>query len=150
MSIRKVTTEDIGPLAELFDAYRVFYGKTSDLQAASVFLEDRISGVEAHVYADFNKEEKMTGFILLYPLYSSTRMKKLWLLNDLYVHPDFRGNGISKKLLDRAKTLCKQSKACALMLETDKTNTIGNTLYLAEDFHLDTEHHYYTWENSSL
>ncbi|WP_440240610.1 hypothetical protein [Cytophaga sp.] len=40
--IRKAEIRDIDALAELFDAYRVFYEKESDLPAAKTFLLERI------------------------------------------------------------------------------------------------------------
>lgn len=73
-------------------------------------------------------------------------MKKLWLLNDLYVNEDFRGQGISTKLIERAKQLCLQTQSCGLILETSKSNIVANSLYLKTDFQLDEDHNYYTWE----
>jgi ribosomal protein S18 acetylase RimI-like enzyme len=146
MIIRRATVNDIPGLGKLFDAYRVFYGKQSDLRGALEFLEDRISGIESQVFISIEDDDRITGFIQLYPLYSSTRMARLWLLNDLYVDPEFRGKGISKQLIEKAKTLCRQTKACALILETAKDNEIANILYVSTGFKLDREHNYYEWE----
>ena len=87
----------------------------------------------------------MAGFVQLYPLFSSTRMKRLWLLNDLYVNPGYRGQNISVQLINRAKELVNETSACGLMLETAKSNEIGNKLYPRTDFILDEEHYYYFW-----
>ena len=94
-----------------------------------------------------NEKNKIVGFVQLYPLFSSTRMQKLWLLNDLYVIETYRSKGISKMLIDAGKNLCKDTNACGLMLETAKDNIIGNQLYPATDFVLDTEHNFYFWNN---
>jgi GNAT superfamily N-acetyltransferase len=75
-------------------------------------------------------------------------MEKLWLLNDLYVKPDNRQQGISVALINEAKQHCKKTNACGLLLETAKTNIIGNTLYIKTQFVLDTEHNYYFWESA--
>lgn len=144
MEIRRATLEDIDSLAELFDQYRVFYKKPSDLAAAKEFLHDRISADESVVFVT-TEGNVMTGFTQLYPLFSSTRMKRLWLLNDLFVDDRFRGKGISILLIDRAKQHCRDTGACALTLETAKSNLIGNNLYLRTDFVLDEEHNYYSW-----
>jgi ribosomal protein S18 acetylase RimI-like enzyme len=72
-------------------------------------------------------------------------MKKLWLLNDLYVNPRFRGQKVSVMLLDGAKQLARETQAAGLVLETAKSNTIGNYLYVKADFVLDTDHNYYSW-----
>ena len=90
----------------------------------------------------------MVGFVQLYPIFSSTRMQRLWLLNDLYVEKIYKGKGISKQLIEISKSLCKQTNACGLILETAKTNIVGNELYPKVGFSLDKEHNYYFWDNN--
>lgn len=41
-NIRKATIQDLLQLSELFDQYRVFYHKESDIPAAEKFLKERI------------------------------------------------------------------------------------------------------------
>lgn len=72
-------------------------------------------------------------------------MKKLWLLNDLFVSPDYRGKGISKMLINSAKQLAKKIGACGVGLETEKSNIIGNNLYPNSDFELNENHNFYFW-----
>ena len=129
MKYRKATPEDVDSLSELFDSYRKFYGKVTDLEGAKTFLKNRISNADSEIFVVENHATQLVGFVQLYPLFSSTRMKKYWLLNDLFVHPDFRGKGISIGLIDKAKALVKASKACGMYLETEKSNIIGNNLY---------------------
>lgn len=147
MEVRHATLNDIDSLAELFDQYRVFYEKPSDLVSAKKFLHDRIAADESVVFVA-KEGNVMTGFTQLYPLFSSTRMKRLWLLNDLFVDSRFRGKGISVLLIERAKQHCRETGACALTLETAKSNLIGNNLYPRNDFVLDEEHNYYSWSVS--
>ena len=147
MKIRKASIDDIQELATLFDAYRVFYEKTSDVEQAIIFLSERIQKNESVIFVAENEEKQLTGFVQLYPLFSSTRMKRYWLLNDLYVAPEQRSKGISVALIDAAKELCQTTGSCGMMLETAKSNVIGNNLYPKTGFVLDTAHHYYTWEN---
>ena len=71
----------------------------------------------------------------------------MWLLNDLFVKEDSRGNGYSKLLIERAKALAIETEAAGLSLETEKSNHIGNSLYPDLGFELDTEHNFYFWEN---
>ncbi len=146
MIIRKATIEDIRQLAVLFDAYRVFYEKDSDTAKARAFLSDRIQQNESVIFVAENEENILTGFVQLYPLFSSTRMKRLWLLNDLFVAPEQRGRGISVALIDAAKELCRSTDSCGMMLETAKSNTIGNRLYPKTGFELDNAHNYYSWD----
>ena len=145
MKYRKATSKDVDSLSELFDAYREFYGKVTDLEGAKTFLKNRISNADSEIFVVENHAAKLVGFVQLYPLFSSTRLKKFWLLNDLFVHPEFRGKGISIGLIDKAKALVKTSNACGMYLETEKSNLIGNHLYPKTGFELNTDCNFYEW-----
>jgi GNAT superfamily N-acetyltransferase len=145
IQIKKATVEVLDELAALFDAYRVFYQKPSDISGAVNFLRDRLTHCDSEIFVSF-QENTLTGFTQLYPLFSSARMRKLWLLNDLFVDEKFRGQGISLALMDRAKALCLESHACGFILETAKSNIIGNRLYQRAGLALDHDHNYYSWD----
>lgn len=148
MNFRKAQTSDLNNLSVLFDGYRVFYGKESDIKGAHAFLSERMSSKESEIFVAENTDGQLSGFVQLYPLFSSTRMKRLWLLNDLFVDPDARGQGISKGLINMGKELVKQSNACGMFLETGKTNMVGNNLYPKTGFQLNSESNYYEWNNN--
>ena len=143
---RKATLEDLQYLSKLFDEYRVFYHKEPDVLAAENFIKERISNKDSEIFVC---EEKgiLTGFVQLYPIFSSTRMKKYWLLNDLFVNENFRGKCFSKQLIEEAKTLCKTTNACGILLETGKTNDIGNQLYPSCGFEIYDSVNFYEWNN---
>ncbi|AQW97036.1 GNAT family N-acetyltransferase [Elizabethkingia anophelis] len=144
MMIRLATLHDLESLTLIFEKYRDFYKKQGDYEGAKSFLKERISNNESVIYIA-EADGKTIGFTQLYPLFSSTRMKKLWLLNDLYVEEEYRQKGISIALIDKAKELCRETGACQLSLETSKTNMVGNNLYPKTDFQLDTEANFYYW-----
>ncbi|UEQ78593.1 GNAT family N-acetyltransferase [Chryseobacterium arthrosphaerae] len=144
---RKATSADLPQLAELFDQYRIFYHKESDLQAAENFLRERIENKDSEIFVA-EENGNLTGFVQLYPIFSSTRMQRYWLLNDLYVNQDYRGKGYSKALIEESKDLCRLSKACGILLETGKSNDIGNQLYPACGFELYDSVNFYEWSNS--
>lgn len=144
--IRRAQIADLPQLAQLFDDYRVFYRKRPDLSAATNFIKERMVAEESVIFVHESNRE-LTGFTQLYPLFSSTRMRRLWLLNDLYVKPAYRGGGISKELIEAAKEHCRQTKASGLLLETEKSNKIGNSLYPSVGFELNDEANFYSWEN---
>jgi ribosomal protein S18 acetylase RimI-like enzyme len=145
--IQRATLAHLDPLTLLFEAYRAFYKKEADLEGARQFLSRRIENNESVIYVLHAPNGAMVGFTQLYPLFSSTRMKRLWLLNDLFVHPDYRGQGYSKALLQQAQAFAVETDACGVMLETAKNNTIGNRLYPSMDFELDEEFNVYNWTN---
>ncbi len=147
MQIIKASIDDLDGLAELFEAYRIFYGKSPAPTESKKFLQDRMTHNESVIFIAILETGQMLGFTQLYPIFSSTRMRRKWLLNDLFVHENYRGQGISKDLIERAKQLCKETDAAGLMLETAKTNVIGNSLYPATGFVLEDTCNFYNWEN---
>lgn len=145
---RKATIQDLSQLAELFDQYRVFYRKVSDIPSAEDFLKERIENKDSEIFVA-EENGNLVGFVQLYPLFSSTRMKRYWLLNDLYVNKNHRGKGYSKELIEDAKELAKLTKASGVLLETGKSNDIGNQLYPACGFELYDSVNFYEWTNNS-
>ena len=145
MTIRKANQSDLTQLSKLFDAYRVFYQKESDISGAEKFLKDRLQNNESVIFIA-EENDLLLGFVQLYPIFSSTKLKRMWLLNDLYVDEKGRGRGISVLLIDACKQHCTETNACGLILETAKDNTIGNQLYPRAGFSLDAEHNYYSWD----
>jgi|TARA_R110000737_G_scaffold347538_3_gene379268 GNAT superfamily N-acetyltransferase len=145
ITIKNATLDDLELIAPLFDAYRVFYRKESDLEAARSFIKERISNGESIIYLALFSEEAV-GFTQLYPIFSSTRLKRVWLLNDLYVDKNHRGKGISKLLLEKSKQLTIDTNAAAVILETEKSNIIGNQLYPSVGFTIEDDVNHYYWE----
>jgi GNAT superfamily N-acetyltransferase len=145
IQIRTARLEDITQLALLFDAYRVFYRKESDPGAAAVYLTQRIQAGDSEIYVAI-REGQLAGFTQLYPLFSSTRLQRMWLLNDLFVSPAHRGKGIAKELLQASRDLCQQTGAAVLLLETEKTNQTGNHLYPSQGFRPCEQSNFYWWE----
>lgn len=143
---RKATIQDLAQLAELFDQYRIFYHKESDISAAENFLKERIENKDSEIFVAENGG-KLVGFVQLFPIFSSTRMKRYWLLNDLYVNDNYRGKGYSKELIEEAKQLAKSTEACGVLLETGKSNDIGNQLYPTCGFELYDSVNFYEWTN---
>lgn len=144
---RKAEIQDVKQLAELFDQYRIFYHKDSDIPEAEKFLTERLQSKDSEIFVAEN-DGKLVGFVQLYPLFSSTRMKRYWLLNDLYVNENFRGKGFSKQLIFEAQEMAKTSNACGILLETGKSNDIGNQLYPSCGFEIYDEVNFYEWTNA--
>jgi len=144
VQIREAKLSDLENLSDLFNSYRMFYGKKSDLKVANEFLRSRIENKDSKIFVcDLNNE--LSGFVQLYPIFSSTRVSKYWLLNDLFVDIKKRGKGYSKLLIDRSKELVIQSEACGMMLETEKSNDIGNMLYPSTGFKKNELCNFYEW-----
>jgi ribosomal protein S18 acetylase RimI-like enzyme len=126
--IVRATAKDAERIAPLFDAYRRFYKQKSDLTAARDFIAERLQRDESVIFLARNGD-KDVGFVQLYPCFSSTAMKRMWILNDLFVSPKARRGGAAKALMERARQWAVETKADGLWLETAVDNHPAQRLY---------------------
>ncbi|HMT28523.1 MAG TPA: GNAT family N-acetyltransferase [Bacteroidia bacterium] len=145
-SIRPLQPGDLEKVAFLFDQYRVFYGEVSDYNSALEFLSERMHENESVVFIAVEPNGVFSGFVQLYPIFSSVKLKRQWLLNDLFVAENFRNNGLGRKLIDACKNFCRETNSGGLLLETAKTNISANNLYLNTGFKVQYEQNFYFWD----
>ncbi len=128
LEIVHATPADVGEIAPLFDAYRQFYHKPADLEAARRFLFARLSKGESVRFLA-RDDGQLVGFVQLYPVFSSVALMRQWILNDLYVLPDARKLGVGRALVERARELAVATRANCLTLETAADNVPAQRLY---------------------
>lgn len=128
--VRRANIDDLDAVAPLFDAYRGFYGQPSDLPRARDFLRKRLRRGESVVLLAL-RDGAAVGFTQLYPVFSSVRTARTWLLNDLFVAEGARRRGVARALLDAAATFARDDGAAGLMLETTRSNAPARALYRA-------------------
>ena len=128
--IVEATPADLEAVAQLFDAYRVFYRQSPDVAAARAFIGERFARRDAVIFLAYADDEP-AGFVQLYPSLSSVSMRPIWILNDLFVAPAARGDGVGRRLMDRARDFAVASGALRLELTTERTNTVAQGLYHA-------------------
>ncbi|MGH8233593.1 MAG: GNAT family N-acetyltransferase [Rhodanobacteraceae bacterium] len=130
IKISRATLADLRALTPLFDAYRVFYRQPSDPDEARTFLEARFERNESVIFmAHDAMDDDPSGFTQLYPLFSSVSMRRIWVLNDLFVVPKARKRGVAHGLMDAARELGRATGAIRLTLETSEDNRPAQTLY---------------------
>jgi len=132
IEIRKAALADLEPLTSLFDQYRIFYKQESDLKGAEDFLRERIVNSESTIFYATEKREQAeipVGFTQLYPSFSSASMKRLWILNDLFVAHEFRRQGVAEKLMARARAFVEENGGKRLTLATAHDNHAAQRLY---------------------
>jgi ribosomal protein S18 acetylase RimI-like enzyme len=134
--IRQATIEDLESLTALFDEYRVFYESESDLDGARAFLWNRFEHNESVIFIAEAGEEA-AGFVQLYPSFSSVSMRRIWILNDLFVRETYRGQRIGEGLLNAAKRYAVLTKAKRIELTTATTNEKAQRLYEKNGYELD-------------
>lgn len=141
--IERAKMSDLTEISILFDAYRVFYEQSSDIDLANQFIKDRFDNDESIIFYAKNTAGDYLGFVQLYPSFSSVSAQRLWILNDLFVSEKARGNGVGKKLLNKAKRFAIGTNAKGIALETDITNISAQGLYESLGYIKNTEHFYY-------
>ncbi|CAM2985555.1 GNAT family N-acetyltransferase [Paenibacillus taichungensis] len=151
--IRRAELSDVNGVAQLFNEYRMFYDQLTDLNGANEYIRERMERNESVILiAESEVECSLTdklltgdfgGFVQLYPSFSSVSMRTIWVLNDLYVHADYRQRGIARKLLQAARRWGNESGAVRIVLSTAISNKKARALYESEGYTLDTKFMYY-------
>lgn len=129
MNVIRCTEKHTPLIAPLFDAYRRFYHQPSDITGAQKFLSERLTQNESVVFAALDESGKALGFVQLYPTFSSVSITKLWILNDLFVVPEARKQGVGETLMEAARKLAFDTHAKGLLLETGVGNITAQRLY---------------------
>jgi ribosomal protein S18 acetylase RimI-like enzyme len=143
MNVIRAQVTDVPEAAPLFAAYREFYGEPYDLEAAGAFLTDRLTHDESVVLLARADDGSAVGFTQIYPLFSSTQLSRIWLLNDLFVDPDARGTGAVDALLDTVATLAKDAGVTAIELATAHTNHRAQAVYDRSGYVIDEVYRHY-------
>lgn len=141
--ISRAGVAQIEQIAPLFDGYRQFYGQPSDLDAARQFVLDRLRSDESVVFLA-TRDGRGLGFTQLFPLFSSVAMRPIWLLNDLFVAPEARRQGLAEALLERAKQHAISTGALRIELSTAQDNP-AQRLYERLGWQRDQGFYHYAW-----
>ncbi len=141
ISISRAGPADLDALAALFDAYRQFYGQAPDLARARQWLRERLRFGESMVLVA-KRGDAAVGFVQLYPMFSSVRTAKTWILNDLYVDAGARRQGVARRLLDAAAAFAREDGAAGIALETTQDNAAARALYRAAGWQEDATQWY--------
>lgn len=128
-TVRPATVHDLDAVTPLFDAYRQFYGQAPDLARARTFLAERFRHHESVILLAVELHGAATGFTQLYPLFSSVRTCRTYLLNDLFVAPAARRGGVGRQLLAAAADFARANGAASLSLTTAIGNLSAQRLY---------------------
>ncbi|MBB6460061.1 GNAT family N-acetyltransferase [Flammeovirga kamogawensis] len=133
LTFKWLNKNNISEAVELFNKYRIFYRQESSIEQSKNFLTNRINNNESKIIIAI-KENKAVGFIQLYPIFSSVMLSKSWILNDLYIHEEYRKKGIAATLIEQVLEFAKSDGATTVKLSTEITNTQAQNLYEQMNF----------------
>jgi len=143
VAVRQATILDLDLLVPLFDAYRQFYRKPSDLNLARRFLLERLQHNQSIVFLAVRRDGSAVGFTQLFPSFSSASAARIFILNDLFVQPEARRMGIGSLLLSAAANFGRSAGAVRLTLSTEVTNHAAQALYEAQGWTRQTDFYVY-------
>ena len=133
MIVQRAKYEDLEALSILFDEYRQFYGSSSNPMLSYQFLKQRFTNQQSVIFIHI-KDSTLTGFILLYLGFSTVACSTCYTLDNVYVRPKFRRQGIAKQLIDTAILFATNENALQISLEIQRNNTPAHQLYKAMGF----------------
>jgi ribosomal protein S18 acetylase RimI-like enzyme len=141
IEIKKASVNDAEIVAPLFDAYRIFYKQTSNVEDALRFIKERLQQNESVIFLALINGNAV-GFVQLYPIFTSVSMRRTWLLNDLYVDGSARGKGVATALLEALKAFARSTDSRWLMLQTQNDNYTAQALYEKNGWRKETDFFY--------
>ena len=143
MNIIRANLSYLEQIVPLFDAYRVFYKRESDIAAARAYIQARLENHEATIYLAM-EDETALGLAICYSTFSSVALKRLVILNDLFTIPEARGKGVGTALLATCQEFARDQGCAVLRLRTAHDNLTAQSVYEKFGFARDTV--YYTYD----
>jgi GNAT superfamily N-acetyltransferase len=143
MQVRLAHMDDLDEVTRLFDRYRIFYGQVSDIDAARKFIQMRFQQGDSTILIALD-ELRGVGFTQLYPSFSSVSMKRVWILNDLFVEETARCQGVGTQLMQVAESFARQTGAVRIALSTQMTNQRAQSLYESHGYVKDEVFYHYS------
>lgn len=140
--IERAYPGDCKTIEPLFTAYRAFYRLAPDPERAMLYLRERLERNESVVFLAWQGAQA-AGFTQMYPSFSSLCMRRTWILNDLFVAPEARGNGTARMLVEAAEHFARATGAGSICLQTGVENLAAQQLYESAGYERDVTFYRY-------
>ena len=79
-------------------------------------------------------DEKIVGLATCFINFSTFKVKPYLNIHDFFVHPDYRGKGLAKKLMEELISISEERKYCKINLEVREDNRVAQGLYRSMGF----------------
>jgi GNAT superfamily N-acetyltransferase len=128
-SIRDLGTEDKALWLPLWHGYLTFY-KTVLTDEQTDLTWNRLLDPEFNLYAKVLEQDGKLVGLTHYSFQTSTwATKNYCYLEDLFVSPELRGQGLGRALIDCVKEIAIKEGSSRLYWNTDRTNETARKLY---------------------
>ncbi len=127
--IRRAHGADLPQLTRLVEQYRAVFGMTPDASGVSKFLVTRLDNNDALIRVAEAANEQLVGFCLVLTIPGTVRLQKHFMLQDIFVHPDWRRRGIARLMVSDVQEQATESGAIGIMLEAPTHLKAAQELY---------------------
>ena len=131
MTIRPASRGDIASLTDLMFNYIVGFYRQEDQERSAIekhieyILEHPREGVQFVI----EENAELLGFATLYYSYSTLRLQRIAILNDLFLSQQARGQGLGEALFKHCLEFARDQDVAFLQWETTKDNVVARSLY---------------------
>lgn len=130
LTIRVVTADDLPVLLPLLRAYCDFYEVQPSDEGLIALAQALIDNpAEGEQLLAFDASGTVRGFATVFWSWQTLYAARVGVLNDLYVVPDARGEGVGRALIDECRQHCARRGAAKLVWETALDNHTAQRLY---------------------
>jgi GNAT superfamily N-acetyltransferase len=140
ITIQHASYEDLETLARLFDAFRVFHARQPNLEASRQFIKSRLELRDSVILlARLGHKRIVSGFVQLYPCFSSLDVWRIWIVSDLYVVEQARRTGVGRALMEQSDLWARSTGAIQLALTTAVSNERAQRFFESVGYVRDAE-----------
>jgi N-acetylglutamate synthase-like GNAT family acetyltransferase len=143
INIRPATLDDIDALVPLVERYRTTLEKKSDPQAVRNFISDRIRYNQTLIFLGFCNDT-LCGMLQVSPIYCYRALRIQWMLDNLYVLPEYEKFPVKLQLVKAAKRHADQRGASWMFsFISHDDQPLKDVLIRQFGFNLDHDHGFY-------
>jgi GNAT superfamily N-acetyltransferase len=130
-SIRVVGEADLADLLPLMRAYCDFYGTSPGDEALLALSRSLLANPEHEGVQLIARDQNGSalGFATILWTWSTTRARRIAIMNDLYVAPEARGSGLAERLIAACAEQCAVHGARRLEWQTAPDNLRAQAVY---------------------
>lgn len=134
LRIEPIAEEQMDALLPLIAAYQRFYeAEEIDDERNRAFFSRFLAPSEDGMLLGAWRDGELLGYACLYWSFTSTIPAETVLMNDLYVDPAHRGQGIGRALIEASATIGRERGAQRLEWMTAPSNEAAQRLYDSTD-----------------
>lgn len=134
--IRGGELQDLNVLVEFNRAMALeTEGKDLSLNIVTAGVETLLKNPTLGFYLVAENQDKVAGILMVTTEWSDWRNGMFWWIQSVYVHPEFRRQGVYRKLYEsvkeKARNERKELRICGFRLYVDRQNTVAQNTYKA-------------------